>query len=261
MPTFREVCEGLTAAGAGWEIEAPEGWRQGRTLYGGITGALCAAAGTRTHADLPPLRSAQIALVGPASGRIRFDSAILRQGRSSTVVGVDAVGDAGPAARAIFTYAAPRESAVAHDTAAAPQVPPPEDCPNYFSGFAPGFSGNFEARLAAGARPLTPGAAPDLTIWVRHAADAGDDTTLALLALADVPPPAAFITFPQPAPISTATWSLDLFQPLTGAPGDWRLLRSISEQAADGYSLQAMDVWDARGRRLAAARQMVAIFA
>lgn len=262
MPTFREVCDGLAAVGSGWEIEAPEGWRQGRTLYGGITGALCAAAAQRTHPDLPPLRSAQMALVGPAAGRIRFESAIVRQGRSSTVVEVAAEGEAGPAARAIFTYAAARDSAVAHDTASAPGVPSPQDCPEYFpkGGFAPGFSGNFEARLAAGARPLTAGAAPDLTIWVRHRHDAGDDATLALLALADVPPPAAMITFPQPAPISTATWSLDLFQPLTGAPGDWRLLRSVSEQASDGYSLQAMAVWDVDGRRIAAARQLVAIF-
>ncbi|MBL8770657.1 MAG: thioesterase family protein [Phenylobacterium sp.] len=263
MPSFREVIAALTPTGAAYEIEAPEGWRQGRTLYGGITAALCAAASAGAHPGLPPLRSAQVALVGPAGGRIRFEPTLLRQGRSATVVSVDATGEAGMAARALFTYGAARESAVRHDAPRAPAVPPPEDCPDYFpkGGFAPGFSGNFEARLASGARPLTPGADPDVAIWVRHAADAGDEVELALLALADVPPPAAMIAFAQPAPISTATWSLDIFQPIGGSAGDWRLLRSTSEQAADGYSLQAMEVFDTAGRRVAAARQLVAIFA
>jgi acyl-CoA thioesterase len=261
MPTFREVIAGLEAVGEGFEIDAPEGWRQGRTAYGGMTAALAVAGAGRTHADLPLLRSAQFALVGPAAGRLRFESRILRQGRSATVVGVEASGEAGPAARAILTYGAARESAVAHDTASGPAVPPPEECEMYFppGGFAPGFAGNFDARLAAGARPLTPGAAPDATVWVRHVADAGDDPVLALIALADVLPPAAFVAFPQPAPISTATWSLDLFHPIPA--GDWRLLRSVSEQAGEGYSLQAMSLWDAGGRRLAVGRQVVAIYA
>jgi acyl-CoA thioesterase len=261
MPTFRDVIVGLEAAGDGFEIDAPEGWRQGRTAYGGITAALAVATAGRAHADLPPLRSAQFAFVGPASGRLRFVSQILRQGRSATIVGVDVTGDAGPAARAILTYGAARESAVAHDTAPRPAVPPPEDCDLYFHprGVSPGFSGNFEARLAAGARPLTPGAAPEATVWVRHAGDAGDDQVLAMIALADVLPPAAFVAFPQLAPISTATWTLDLFHPTP--TGDWRLLRSVSEQAGEGYSLQAMSLWDADGRRLAVGRQMVAIYA
>lgn len=261
MPTFREVIAGLEAAGEGFEIDAPEGWRQGRTAYGGITAALAVATAGRTHADLPPLRSAQFAFVGPASGRLRIVSQVLRQGRSATIIGVDVTGDAGPAARAILTYGAARDSAVAHDTAPGPAVPPPEACELYFppGGFAPGFSGNFEARLAEGARPLTPGAAPEATVWVRHAADAGDDPLLALIALADVLPPAAFVVFPGPAPISTTTWSLDLFHPI--AAGEWRLLRSVSEQAGEGYSLQAMDLWDADGRRLAVGRQVVAIYA
>lgn len=67
------------------------------------------------------------------------------------------------------------------------------------------------------------------------------------------------VAFPSPAPISTVTWSLDLLQPI--AAGGWRLLASQSEQAADGYSLQAMSLWSAEGRRLAVGRQTVAIFA
>lgn len=260
MPSFRDVIAALEATGGAYEIDAPETWRQGRTLYGGITAALCAAAARRAHPDLPPLRSAQIALIGPASGRLRIETAILRQGRSSTVVGVDATGDSGIAARVIFTYAAARESAVRQDAPRAPDVPGPDACGNYFSGFSPGFAGNFDARLAAGTRPLA-GGEPSMAIWVKHREDGGDDVELSLLALADVPPPAAFITFPQPAPISTATWSIDISAPIGGAAGDWRLLTSTSEQAADGYSLQAMEMFDTAGRRIAVARQMVAIFA
>jgi acyl-CoA thioesterase len=85
------------------------------------------------------------------------------------------------------------------------------------------------------------------------------EVTLALLALGDALPPAAMASFPERAPISTVTWSIDLFD----RPGDvdgWHLLRSTSEQTQYGYSTQTMDLWDASGRHLAAGRQLIAIF-
>ncbi len=40
----------------------------------------------------------------------------------------------------------------------------------------------------------------------------------------------------------------------------WHLLRSTGEQAADGYAMQDMTLWDATGHRLIQGRQCVAIF-
>ena len=54
------------------------------------------------------------------------------------------------------------------------------------------------------------------------------------------------------------TWMIDIVRQAQAE--DWRLLRSLSESASDGYSQQAMEVYDADGRRLAVGRQTVALF-
>jgi acyl-CoA thioesterase len=45
-------------------VTVPEDWMQGRTTYGGLTAALCLKAALPLAGDRP-LRSAQIAFVGP----------------------------------------------------------------------------------------------------------------------------------------------------------------------------------------------------
>jgi acyl-CoA thioesterase len=257
--SLRAALDGLAETAEGFAVEAPEGWTQGRTLYGGMTAALCAEAGRRAFPELPPLRSAQFAFTGAASGRLRFAPSLIRQGRSSAFVAVDGVSEGGQVVRALFAHGAARESRVAHDSATGPAAPKPADCAPFFEGPRGGFFQNFEMRLAAGARPFSPDAEPGFAVWVRHLDDAGVDPAVSLLALADSLPPAAMVAFPTPAPISTVTWSVDVAQPIT--PGEWRLLTSASEQASGGYSLQAMCLWAEDGRRLAVGRQTVAIFA
>jgi acyl-CoA thioesterase len=262
MPTLFAVTESIQQSGDQYLVSAPEDWSQGRTLYGGMTTALCAVVAQRALTNLPPLRSAQISFVGPASGQLHLTAATLRQGKSSTIVSVDCVAGTGLAARALFTYGAGRTSQIAHDLTAAPtSLPSPQDCAPFFPPAVAktGFFQNFEMKLAAGLRPMSGGGAPEFTVWVRHLDDGGVDPVVALLALADSLPPAAMIQFPAPAPISTMTWMIDLFQPIARG-GGWYLLRSRSEQAAAGYSFQAMDVWDEQGRRVAMGRQVVALF-
>ena len=259
MQSLHSVLRALVEAEGAWEIDAPPAWSQGRTLYGGITAALCAQAAARAIPGLAPLRAVQVAYAGPASGRLRLEPRVLRQGRSATFVAVDATGEAGPAARASLLYGADRASEVAHDLTAAPAVPPPDACSPFFDEQPrPTFFQNFEVRLAAGARPLSGAAHPQFDVWVRHRDASGVDPVIALLALADCPPPAAMTAFPRAANVGTMMWGIDLVHPISGT--DWHLLRSTSEQAAHGLSLQAMALWDAAGRRLAVARQTVAIF-
>lgn len=260
MSSLRDLLEGVAHDDGVTTVEAPAAWSQGRTLYGGLTAAFCARAATLAVTDLPPLRSAQIAFIGPASGRLELRTATLRRGRASTFVGVDCAGETGLAARALFAYGDERSSEVAHDRVEAPAVPRPETCDPFFpDGAGPaGFFQNFEMRLAGGARPFTGAAPAEMLVWVRYREGSDVDPVAALLALADSLPPAAMINFSRPAAISTMTWSIDLFHPII--VGDWRLVVSASEQARAGYSLQSMSVWDTAGKRLAAGRQTVAIF-
>ncbi len=248
--------DGLTAA-------IGDDWRQGRTLYGGLSAALCVQAATNALPEPRPLRSAQFAFVGPATGTVTARATILRQGKSTLFASADLHGEAGLATHALLCFAAPRPSSLAHADLPPPAVPPAEDCPNFFHPkLAPAFAQHFEARRAGGAMPVSGSDNPELLLWIRHRdPDLRLDAT-ALVALADAAPPAAMTLFTAPAPISTMTWSVDVLQDdRPQDPASWVLMRSTALTAAHGYSVQAMNIWDDSGRPLLTATQCVAVFA
>lgn len=260
MASLADTFDSIRADGINFHVDGPPAWSQGRTLYGGMTAALCFEAARRLIDSDVPLRSMQIAFVGPAAGTIALSPSILRQGRSSIMVAVDALAESGAAARSTFVFGAPRDSAIAYDFDQFPEVPPPDQCTSLFPEGSPpvSFAANFDVRLAAGQRPFS-GGAPHFTLWTRFRDPQPVHPVAALLALADSPPPAAMTLFTDRAPISTSTWSLDLAYVPQAIDG-WHLLRSVGEQAADGYAIQQMTMWDADGRRLAQGRQSVSIF-
>lgn len=260
MSSLHHVIGQFDRAEVGFALAAPPAWSQGRTLYGGMSAALCHEAARELVAPEALLRSAQFSFIGPAWGNLRLIPTVARQGRSTSVVLVDLFADDALAAKAIFTFGTPRPSVIAFDQDRPPSVPPPDDCPSLFppEGAPASFFNNFEMRLAGGST-LISGGDPDFTLWVRFRDAQTVDPVTALLALADAPPPAAMTLFPQPASISTATWAFDLMQVPIDANG-WHLLRSTGEQAADGYAMQAMTLRDSAGRRLIQSRQCVAIF-
>ncbi len=264
MASFGDVLENLERDGEAFVIDAPEDWAQGRTLYGGMTAALAHEAVCRTLGDLGPLRSAQFTFIGPASGRLRFDTALLRRGRSSAIVACDCFNADGPAARALFVFGAARDSKVAHNYLPMPDVARPEALASFRKegGSAPrGFWNNFETRLASGGRLFNVDEPrPEFSVWTRFLDLGAADPMTALLAVADCLPPAAMVHFPAPAPISTMTWTVDVLAH-PQALDEWVLLHASSEHAGDGYSMQSMVMWSADGAPLAVGRQTVAIFA
>ena len=258
-PTLADVVASLEPQASAFTLDAPPSWSQGRTLYGGMTAALAWAAATQAEPDLPPLRSVQAAFVGPAAGRLTIAPETLRKGKSATTVGVDVRGEAGMAARLTFFCGAARPSKVAHERIEAPASPTPDSLPAVLgAGQGPTFAANFDIRHVSGGLPFG-GGPPEFAMWARLKADKGADPLVALLALADVLPPASMPVFPEFGVISTLSWSFDLDR-LPVDAGAWYLCRATSESTADGYSRQVMDLFDAAGRRLLAGRQTVAIF-
>jgi acyl-CoA thioesterase len=257
MASLDQALGGFISADELLVIDAPEAWSQGRTLYGGMTAALCFEAAKRRSGVEAPLRSAQFTFAGPATGTLTLRAEVLRRGKTATIVAADCMGEAGSAARASFVFAADRESRILQHAPAHPPVAPPEDCAVFIER-SDGFHQNFETRLAAGS-PLFSGGAPDFAAWVRFRDRQEVDPVTALLALADALPPAAMAAFPEPAPISTMTWNVDIASVPASMDG-WHLLRSESEHSLGGYSMQAMSLWDASGALIASGRQTVAIF-
>jgi acyl-CoA thioesterase len=262
MTDFTDLMHSLTPADDGWSVTVTDDWLQGRTVYGGLASALCLQATMQSFAELPPLRSAQIAFIGPAAGALQIRPAVLRKGKSTVFVGVDLVGEAGLATRATFCFGAARASAFSHSVMVAPAVAVPETCPDFFRGAPESlrFLQHIEGRHVGGALPFSGSTHPEMTLWLRHQTEAKTAPLVALLALADAPPPAASTMATTPSPISTMTWSVDLLTDKIETTNGWWLVRNAAEQIGDGYSSQAMTVWNAHGTAVMASRQNVAVF-
>lgn len=236
-------------------------WRQGQTLYGGLSAALAVHAADRAFPDLPPLRSAQFAFVGPAAGALAYRPSMVRRGKSSAFVAVAADGEAGPATQALLCYGRARDSACRYHDVPMPTVAGPDDGVPFFTRpGVPGFSGHFDAVLVDGHPPASGAEQPFLRVWVRHHDAGPPDGALALIALGDALPPPALSLFPAFVPISTMTWSVEL-PPNAAMPGDgWYLFESRGEVADYGYGIQDMKLWHADGRLALIGRQTVALY-
>ncbi|KAJ1476606.1 thioesterase-like superfamily-domain-containing protein [Baffinella frigidus] len=190
---------------------------QGQTTYGGLSAALCLEGARRLMSDdAHPLRSATVCFVGAAGGPVDIEASVLRRGKAtsfvnSALMSKTKAGDMACATSCTFLFGAarPKSSIDARLLPPLPSLPGPSECEPIFHGFPPLgealypplFTQHFEALLAAGAPPAAGAADADLRIWVRH--KGGDDSggvpnvaaEVALLALADMAPPAACSLF------------------------------------------------------------------
>ena len=259
MPKFTE----LMAEAATGTVTITEDWMQGRTTYGGLSAALCYAAARAHKPDGMTLRSAQIGFVGPAGGPVHTRAEVLRQGKSACYVSADVYTEKGVATRALFIFGSARDSNMQIDRLPPPPaVKGPEEVGSFFSVRSdkrPGFTQNFNMRLAAGSPPMAGAEEADMTLWMRHKDEAATGM-LALLAIGDAPPPAAMATFTQPAMISSMNWSIEMLTDNPVTEDGWYLARHVSPQGADGYCVQDMTMWNASGAPMMIGRQTVAVF-
>jgi len=255
------LAQTLAALALGAPCSIPANWLQGRTAYGGLSAAMALHLVLQeTPEGLPPLKAAHLSFVGPVTEAARFQSELLRRGKSVTQIGVDArVGDA-LAMRASFIFGTQRASRIHHVRTQRPEVDGPDAYRSAAGSAAmPGHFQNFDVRFIGDRLPVSGSAVPELLAWVRLKDAQAVRPEVALLALGDCLPPAAMASFSEPAPISSMTWSVDFPQP--ARTSTWFLQRSSSLAAADGYSLQLMEVWDEQGNLVLLSTQTVAIFA
>lgn len=255
MTSLPDLLAAAVPIGGGFTTEIPANWLQGRTAYGGLSSALALAAAKQVEPDLPPLRSAQIAFVGPLAGPVTVTATKLRRGRNAAFIQSDIVGEAGLGLRATFVFMARLDSAVAHDgTARAGHAPPPEEATLY-TGPKEHFTGNFNFF------DLKDAAGPTQWLrWGRLIDRDGLDREVELMAMGDALPPAAFKLFARMTPLSSLTWQLNLLQPAPETQDGWWLLDAQTDSARDGYSSQTMRMWAADGTLVAEGMQGVAIF-
>jgi acyl-CoA thioesterase len=255
MTSLTALLAGATRTGTGFTTHIPSNWLQGRTAYGGLSSALALAAAKQVEADLPPLRSAQVAFIGPLAGDVTVTATRLRRGRNAAFVQADIMSEAGLGFRATFVFMAALQSAVSLDSAAPAGHASPAADAKLYTGPAEFFTGNFnfyDLKDAAGPA--------EWLRWGRLIDRDGLDPEVELMALGDALPPAAFRLFEKMTPLSSLTWQVNIVRPQATTRDGWWLLHAGTQTAQNGYSSQRMGMWDADGRLVAEGMQGVAIF-
>ncbi len=261
MPSsFNALLAGAAADDGALRLTIPDSWMQGRTTYGGMSAALCLEAAVRAFPDAPPLRSANIVFIGPAGGAVEGRARLLRAGKSVSFVEAELSTEDGLATKGVFAFGVARESVFDRTFTPPPEMPGPDECEPFIPrGLGPNFAAHFDTRLAKGARPATNSDQFDHFIWVRHE-DKEATGAVALVALADMPPPAVMPMFPYFKPISSMTWHMNFLTDAPASRDGWWLLQSRAEHARNGYSSQDMLIWNSDLELVVAGRQSVAIF-
>ena len=249
------------ASGAS-ETLIPETWMQGRTAYGGLTAALCLEAALPVSNGLP-VRTVQVAFVGPVNGAVVCKPEVLRQGKNTVFASVRMTGADGVLAETIITFGAPRTSALDFMHLPAPEVSGPDASSSYFGreGKGPAFAANFDLLLAGGHPPMSGAPEADVSIWMRHKDPKTPENAVALLALGDAPPPAAMSMFTAPGRISSMTWMAEFLSETIETEDRWFLARHTAQTARNGYSSQQMLMWNKAGAPMMVGRQTIAVFA
>lgn len=251
----------------------PERWNAALYPMGGVTSALAlrameAALGHPTQR----LRSATVAFVSPVpAGAIEIRTAPLREGKrmsqleatlraaASHEVGLAALASFGEVREGFaFTDAEPPE-APAPERCPAPSEPPPE-----FRRWRAPFFEQVEFRPVRMNPPWASdweGGRAEAVRWMRYRraprlADGSLDP-LALVALSDTMPPAIGQRLGPGHPFFYAP-SCDLtVHVFESTREEWLLVRSRCRLAADGYASAESEIWDARGRLLVWAAQLM----
>lgn len=244
------------------DAHIPESWMQGRTTYGGLTAAL-SLHGALGLVNDTPIRSAQVAFVGPVGGDVRIKPTLLRRGKNTAFVSVDVVAETGIAAQSIFAFGARRESALHFDDMPMPDAPAPQEIESFFDKDRPrpGFTQNFDMLMASGGRPISGSSEKSIGLWMRHLdPDAPQDAT-AVLAIGDAPPPAAMSMLSVPSRISSMTWMAEFMtDSISTDPEGWYYAQHTAQLAKDGYSSQSMRLWNRQGEPILVGRQTIAVF-
>jgi acyl-CoA thioesterase len=257
---FATLLAGAEALEQGYHLAIPETWHQGRTGYGGFSAALALAAARRVGGQLPPLRSAQVAFVGPLHGAVEVRARVLRRGKNATWISAEVLRDGEVGLAATLVFMGPVDSSLHLDHCPPPpgMIPVDEGTDLRPGGFAPTFlRSHFDVRHAL---PRAEEKRPEICWWVRPKVRDGLDDALAVLLSADAVPPGVMPLMSPGVLVSSMTWQVNMLTPAPTTRDGWWLLRSEGTYAEAGCSSQQMHLWNAAGEPILSAMQSVALF-
>lgn len=258
MNSAAEALAGMQAArldGRAWPM--PEGWNQGRTAYGGFSAMLAYDAAASVADDLPPLQSAQVSFVGPASGNLSTQARILRRGRNSAFVQADLLADGQIVLTGTFIFMNWRPSHVDQYPEAPTGIPPVPGEDEIRIGSSRFFTQRMEFHKDK--KHSQPGSHATQG-WIRLADRDRLDPMAELICLGDAMPPGAIGLVVDPTNISSMNWQVNVLTERPDTENGWFYLRSEAHFTRQGLSSQFMHVWNSRLELVATGMQAMAFF-
>jgi acyl-CoA thioesterase len=261
MPTtFSSLLGQIQADGPSLSVDVTDDWLQGRTIFGGLQGALAVRA-MRALVPEGPLRTLQATFLAPVpAGRVRARAEILRTGKNTTHVEARLVDEGSTLALMVGVFGGARASEASLVPTQAPVTGSAGTELPFIAGVTPNFTQHFGVRWVEGQLLFTgyQGTHHVLSVDVR---DDGPMTESHVFAIADLIPPLALSRLTSFAPGSTLTWMMDLLTdrfdrfPLDG----WRVDGDLTF-AQDGYTSQGVTIWSPTGEPVALSRQSMLVF-
>ena len=260
--TFDEVLASVDGKGNG---VLPEGWGQGRALFGGLVGAVLFNHLEKSVGSGRVLRSFSLSFVAPAvPGPVSLSSEVFREGKSVMQAMVTARQNGQVVAAMLTSLGAPRTSAVSVPAPTLPQFKGPADSLSLpiIKGVTPDFLEHFDLRYADGMPPYSGSDEANFSGYMGFRDAPAVMSTAALIALVDTWPPSVLSMLRTPAPASSLTWTMELLDDPATRPADtlWHY-QVKTDHCSDGYGQSRATIWDADGNAVALSRQTFTVFA
>lgn len=259
--SFQAIMDTLAANG-GNSVTIPEGWAQGRALYGGLIAAVAAEAMGMALENPRPIRTLLGNFVAPGPvGELTVKTDILREGRAVVQSRSDVLAGDQVCFTATAAFGDDRPGAIVpHEFSFDPK--PRDSVPGMDSAtrLLPGFLSNFDVRWTGGGIPMSNSKDRKTAMWVRHKSDMSAYPIANLVGIADMPPPVMLSHYDRLIRASSMSWSLEFVVPLHQIETEWFYLDFTLEAAANGYSQQSGLIFAEDGTLVALSRQCMVYF-
>lgn len=247
-----------------------EDWQQGRTMFGGVLSVMAVRAMRDICGSDWPLRALQTNFVGPVSpGLVHVDVTLLRQGKNirqvkAQILQANAEGMEQIAGILLGSFGVGRESVL-------PSLRPPQVAVAnavetsypwpFIPGMTPPFTRHLEFRHAEGGVPFSGDDSWHSRTYVRLLDNAGIDTELQAIILADAGPTPALAQLRGYTPASSVSWALELRPVSIGQrDGHWRMDKDALA-VGEGFVNEKTTLWTPCGQLAALGYQVVAVYA
>lgn len=241
-----------------FSAELPEGWLQGRTVFGGITIGIGVDAAVQWMSDeRMALRSINFALAAPTThGPILIDVEEIRRGSKTAVLSIRLSQNSTSVATATMVLGQPRDAASTWQQQPQPHPPRFDDAKAIWreGGLAPEFVKNFEYRPTRGL-PFSGAEEAIVEGWIGPTKASGNHSAATIALLTDIWWPAGYATETGPRPIATIASTIQLYPLVSLAQNEPVFHCGVAPVAESGYVTEFRELWTESGEVLATNQQ------